>query len=206
MMGKVLFMRKGETHTAPAKLLPAGFTKLAYIQSSGTQYINSNFKPNQSTRVIAVVDADGSDCIFGTANSYGSKMYSFIGISSNSFRSDYGNTLDSVNLSDSVLASPFKIDKNENITSVNGTVLLTSTPNAFQCSYPLLIFAFNNAGSVLAYASFKLYSLKIYDNGTLIRDFIPCISDSGAIGLYDRVNRQFYANAGTGAFTGSEVA
>ena len=205
-MGKVLFMRKGETHTAPAKLLPDGFTKLAYIQSSGTQYIDTGFKPNQSTRVIAVVGADDSDCIFGTADGYGSKMYSFIGIGSNSFRSDYGNTLDSVNLSDSVLASPFKIDKNENITSVNGTVLLTSTSNTFQCSYPLLIFAFNNVGSVLAYASFKLYSLKIYDSGTLIRDFIPCISDSGAIGLYDLVNRQFYGNAGTGVFTGSEVA
>ena len=205
-MGKVLFMRKGETHTAPAKLLPDGFTKLAYIQSSGTQYIDTGFKPNQSTRVIAVVDADGSDCIFGTADGYGSKMYSFIGIGGNSFRSDYGNTLDSVTLSDGVLASPFKIDKNENITSVNGTVLLTSTSNTFQCSYQLLIFAFNNVGSVLAYATFKLYSLKIYDSGTLIRDFIPCISDSGAIGLYDLVNRQFYGNAGTGTFTGSEVA
>ena len=182
-MGKCLFMRKGETHTAPAKLLPAGFTKLAYIQSSGTQYIDTGFKPNQSTRVIAVVDADGSDCIFGTADGYGSKMYSFIGIGSNSFRSDYGNTLDSVNLSDGVLASPFKIDKNENITSVNGTVLLTSTPNTFQCSYPLLIFAFNN-----------------------VRDFVPCINASGEIGLFDLVNRQFYGNAGTGTFTGSEVA
>ena len=77
-MGKVLFMRKGETHTAPAKLLPDGFTKLAYIQSSGTQYIDTGFKPNQSTRVIAVVGADDSDCIFGTADGYGSKMYSFI--------------------------------------------------------------------------------------------------------------------------------
>lgn len=203
-MGRVFFGGGKVDMRAPLSL-PSGYTKLAYIQSSGTQYIDTGFKPNQSTRVIAVVGADDSDCIFGTSDGYGSKMYSFIGIGSNNFRSDYGNTLDSVNLSDSVLASPFKIDKNENITSVNGTVLLNSTSNTFQCSYPLLIFAFNNVGSVLAYASFELYSLKIYDSGTLIRDFIPCISDSGAVGLYDLVNRQFYANAGTGAFTGSEV-
>ena len=186
--------------------LPTGYKELEYIQSSGTQYIDTGFKPNQSTRVVAVVGADDSDCIFGTSDGYGSKMYSFIGIGSNSFRSDYGNTLDSVNLSDSVLASPFKIDKNENITSVNGTVLLTSTPNTFQCSYPLLIFAFNNVGSVLAYASFKLYSLKIYDSGTLIRDLIPSKDESGNIGLWDDVNGVFYANAGTGTFTaGPEI-
>ena len=185
--------------------LPSGGIRLQYIKSTGSQYINSNFKPNQSTRVIAVVGADDSDCIFGTADGYGSKMYSFIGIGGNSFRSDYGNTLDSVNLSDSVLASPFKIDKNENITSVNGTVLLTSTPNTFQCSYPLLIFAFNNVGSVLAYASFELYSLKIYDSGTLIRDFIPFKDESGNIGLWDDVNGVFYGNAGTGTFTAGPV-
>ena len=45
-MGKVLFMRKGETHTAPTKGLPSGFTKLAYIQSSGTQYVDTGVVPN----------------------------------------------------------------------------------------------------------------------------------------------------------------
>ena len=59
-MGRVLFMRKGETHTAPAKGLPSGFTKLVYIQSSGTQFIDTGFKPNQNTTIAAefvVLDA-----------------------------------------------------------------------------------------------------------------------------------------------------
>lgn len=48
----------------------------------------------------------------------------------------------------------------------------------------------------------KLYSFKIYDNGTLIRDFIPCyrVADN-EVGLYDIVNNQFYTNQGTGSFT-----
>lgn len=52
----------------------------------------------------------------------------------------------------------------------------------------------------------KLYACQIYDNGTLVRDFYPCTNESGAVGLYDLVGKQFYSNAGTGAFVaGAEV-
>ena len=36
----------------PAQKLPSGYTELEYIQSSGTQYIDTGFKPNQDTRVV----------------------------------------------------------------------------------------------------------------------------------------------------------
>ena len=48
----------------------------------------------------------------------------------------------------------------------------------------------------------KLYYFKIYDNGTLIRDFVPCkVKADNSIGLYDRLTGVFYANMGTGTFT-----
>lgn len=51
-----------------------------------------------------------------------------------------------------------------------------------------------------------MYSCKIYDNETLVRDFVPCKNATGAVGLYDTVEGQFYANAGTGTFTaGPEI-
>ena len=47
----------------------------------------------------------------------------------------------------------------------------------------------------------KLYYLEIYDNGLLVRSFVPCIRDEdGTIGLYDVVNNKFYTNQGTGSF------
>ena len=47
----------------------------------------------------------------------------------------------------------------------------------------------------------RLYYVKIWDNDTLVRDFIPSyrVSD-GEIGLYDLVNDEFYSNKGTGTF------
>ncbi len=41
----------------------------------------------------------------------------------------------------------------------------------------------------------------MYDNGTLVRDFIPCYrKQDGVIGMYDLANDVFYTNAGTGTF------
>jgi hypothetical protein len=45
-----------------------------------------------------------------------------------------------------------------------------------------------------------MYSCQIYDNGTLIRDYVPCITPDNEAGLYDLVNGAFYANMGSGAF------
>ncbi len=37
-----------------------------------------------------------------------------------------------------------------------------------------------------------LYSCQIYDNGTLIRDYVPCVRKAdGVSGLFDKVNKTF---------------
>ena len=70
----------------------------------------------------------------------------------------------------------------------------------------MYVLANNEKNTTVYYSSAKLYSCKIYDNGTLVRDFIPCQTTSGEIGLWDDVNSVFYGNAGTGTFTaGPEI-
>ena len=56
-------------------------------------------------------------------------------------------------------------------------------------------------------AKMKLYSFKIYDDsGSLVRDMIPVKRKSdNVLGLYDKVENKFYANAGTGTFTAGPV-
>lgn len=50
--------------------------------------------------------------------------------------------------------------------------------------------------------AYNIYYCKIWNNSTLIRDFVPCyrISD-GVIWMYDLVDDQFYTNAGSWTFT-----
>ena len=48
----------------------------------------------------------------------------------------------------------------------------------------------------------RVYGFKVYDNGTLIADYIPCYrKSSGVIGFYDMVSGTFLTNSGSGALT-----
>lgn len=186
--------------------LPSGYKRLEYIQSSGTQYIDEGFKPNQDTRVVFDVDwapASTASWLFGCRTSNTAETYNFLTYS-NKYRSDYNATTSGAETS-STPSGRFIIDKDKNITKIDGVVVNTLTYASFQCKYNMYLFANNNAGSVAGNTSAKLYSCQVYDNGTLVRDYIPCQTTAGEIGLWDDVNSVFYGNAGTGTFTAGPV-
>lgn len=189
-------------------LLPDGYTQLEYIESTGTQYIDTGFKPNQNTvaEVVAQLKlGTGTSFIFsardGSAASYGSPF----GILFNSsvFRSDFGSsktTFSSIPPYDKYLF------RQSNKNCMVGSYSVTNNQNYFQCNYNLFIFGSPDGGEPNYFASGILYSAVVFDNGDKIRDFVPCKSPSQQIGLYDLVNNAFYSNNGTGSFiSGPEI-
>lgn len=46
----------------------------------------------------------------------------------------------------------------------------------------------------------KIYNCKIYDNDVLVRDMIPVLDKNDVACMYDKVNKKFYYNQGTGVF------
>lgn len=181
-------------------LLPDGYTKLDYIYSSGTQYIDTGFKPNQDTRVLADVyllsESSYPVAIFGTRDSATSKAFVVWGMKADEFRTDYGSN------AGRILVPPVgrhTIDKNRNATYVDET-LVTQNTETFQATNNLLLFTQQDSTVDTRMVSMRLYSCKIYDNGTLIRNYIPCLDPEGEIGLYDSVGELFYENAGTRMF------
>lgn len=65
-------------------------------------------------------------------------------------------------------------------------------------------FSFN--GNTLQKAQAKLYYLKMWKDGTLVRDFVPAVNrTSASAGMYDMVNRKFHPNLGSGEFLKGEV-
>ena len=70
------------------------------------------------------------------------------------------------------------------------------------------IFANNYSGGVLKTANAKVYSVKIWNDSLLVRNFMPAKRNSdNALGMYDLVNDVFYSNAGTGTFiAGNELS
>ena len=52
----------------------------------------------------------------------------------------------------------------------------------------------------------KMYYFKLYNDGILVRDMVPCKDMKGVVCMYDRVENKFYYNSGSGSFTaGPEV-
>ena len=186
-------------------LLPEGYTQKEYIQSSGTQYIDTLFKPNQNTRVVCdfeLLESGKAYGVFGARIGYGNTSYDLFAFGMNaetSFQDDYGTSSNAhTNSQTNIL---YHADKNKNVTSL-GNVNHTFSASTFQLNYTMYLFGVNTSGSPNnQLGSLRIYSCKIYDNGTLIRDFVPCTNPSGTIGLYDVAGNAFYANAGTGTFT-----
>ena len=189
--------------------LPSGYTQVEYIESSGTQCIDSMFKPNQDTRVVLdfQMTAENSDLsanvVFGARSSASSKAFAVQWNTSNdNFQHFYNNGYDNLDFGNFDIRQVAEMNKN--VFSLNGETH-TRTYASFQCAYTLYLFALNNAGTVAFYSKMRLYSCQIYDNGTLIRDYVPCLNPSGTAGLYDMVNGVFYGNAGTGSFSVGET-
>lgn len=176
--------------------LPDGYIELNYIQCSGTQYIDTGFKPNQNTTLEMKCQASGASAIAAVDTSWTKVGFGILP----SF-GYYGNSLPSATFTST---TPIVIKQDKNTFYKNGSVVATATASTFQCAYNLVLFGLNRAGKVSEFTtSCQLYYCQIYDNGTLIRDYVPCINPDGAYGLYDLVNAQFYANAGSGSFTGA---
>ena len=79
-------------------------------------------------------------------------------------------------------------DFNKNVASI-GETSITCTTASFSTNYNLCLLTVNNYGTIEnRKVSGKLYSSQIYDNGVLIRDYIPVKDSDGLIGLYDKVH------------------
>ena len=186
--------------------LPGGYTELEYIQSSGTQYVDTGLNPNQDFGVtidFQMTTVSGWQCIFGAANSAQNADEYGVWHNSTNFGFYYAST--NVTVSAEATARHLFVCSKNSI-AVDGAAASSPAYTSFQTNYPLLLGAINYAGSKMYGSQIKIYSAKIYQNGSLVREFIPCKNAAGVIGLWDDVNSVFYQNAGSGVFTaGPEV-
>ena len=60
----------------------------------------------------------------------------------------------------------------------------------------LYLFARNNNGTPDSFCASRLYGLKIWQDGALVRDFRPCLKN-GVAGLYDDVSKKIFYSLGT---------
>jgi len=84
-----------------------------------------------------------------------------------------------------------------NTITIDGTKVFTKASTALDTAMNLYVFALNVNNTVNAKSKTRCYGLKIWQDGTLVRDFKPCVHD-GRAGLYDAQNdRIYYSASGT---------
>lgn len=180
-----------------ASRLPSGYTELEYIQSTGTQYINSVYCPTYNCKVIIKINSSTSmDSFFGAQQAWGVASYS-LGTNTATFAN---LSTQGISIND---GKDHDIEYSKDGLFVDGILTwnaMVSGSFTGGLDYPMYILA-NNERNVTVYQSHaKLYYCQVYENGLLIRDFVPCSNSSGSIGLYDLVEGKFYGNIGTGTF------
>lgn len=196
----------------PGSRLPTGYTELAYIESSGTQWLDTEYAPNQDTKLVIdfyfLESNTGNDHHIASINESGGPYYAFRTKSDLScWYTRYGTGALTTVAANSIYGRHTLV-RDQNKTSLDGGTETVSTYSTFQISntIPLCCYRAAATGATSGFSAIRIYSCQIYDHNILVRDFVPCVDADGNTGLYDIVNAKFHGNAGTGVFIGSEVA
>ncbi len=95
------------------------------------------------------------------------------------------------------ISAPDGDDNTTATITIDGTTADSVVAKSLNTEQNLYIFAMNHNGSPYGYSKTRCYGLKIWQDGSLVRDFRPCVHD-GHAGLYDAQNdRIYYSASGT---------
>ena len=198
--------------------LPNEYQEVEYIESTGTQYIDTGYCPYK-TKTEVKFKYTGSSNVSGvyilaswtSNNRYYPVSYTgtLNGVKYNQFRTaNKTNIYTNLGAYDSEVHSVIYNDEENKVYFDNilkTTVTDLDTPN----TNSIYLFAMHGSTGAENSSSCRIFSVKLMDKitNTIARNFIPCYRKSdNEIGMYDLVSNQFYTNAGTGVFLmGTEV-
>ena len=195
--------------------LPKEYQEVEYIESTGTQYIDTGTKVSTNNKII--MDLQFTDTSYQQING-GYYKYSVSGTAYTT-RNDIGVSSTGtffMGAASTSITTDVTADTNRHIFMVDATtgewsiddVSGSVTPNTHS-DYDVTVLigarsGRNTSGRILAPTSYceeKIYNVKIYTSGNLVRDFIPCYRKiDKKPGLYDVFNDVFYTNSGSGTF------
>lgn len=201
-----------------SKKLPDEYQEVEYLESTGTQWIDTGYIPNQSTKFsiknAILFDSTSSKlaghglgsgygnnrCVIGTSGQGSNIVY--YGIYSGNYEGL--NTTFQYEKDVPFIAT---IDLSKPSYSFNGIEkTVTATPST--TTGAIYLFVRNQTPYLRDMVNpQRLYWAKMEENNTLVRNFIPCYRKADNVaGMYDLVNGQFYTNQGTGSFiVGNDV-
>ena len=197
----------------------SGYERIEYLQASGTQYIDTGYIHDNSTKVDMRIKFDSVSpqyqSFYGARNSTADTAKGFsLWLNYAKFRRAFGASaanIDSHTVTTSTIYD-IHLDKSGACTATpeGGTAIaLGSATQGGPLTFTDFLFAINQNASAGGRAPqfqtrAKLYSCKIFSGTTLVRDFVPVRRTSDGV-LGDLAHGTFYTNAGSGSFSAGET-
>lgn len=195
--------------SANKKLLPYEYQQVEYIESTGTQYIDTGAIPNNTVGFKIKLSLpeiyndtyrygcrqNGYDTRFVLATASGQAYFGFGGL--------VNPTIGNREIWNIKVNEPFTASLNylnSRLANINDLDNMAIGTLSIDFTRSIIIFGRNSGGTISSSAQ-KVYYNQITDGDKIIRNFVPCYRKSDNIaGMYDTVNDKFYTNAGTGNF------
>lgn len=169
--------------------------ELLYIESNGTQYIDTGILATVTTDyefVGSITETAKTGWIAGAPTWVGvHKKANTVAVTQNSTGHIY-QTVD--------IGEVFTIGLFGNKAYFNG-IETNTLAKRYNSTLTLFLFAYHHTnGTGTINTAIRMYGFKIYDNEKLVRDFIPVLDKDNQPCLYDKVSEELFYNQGTGEF------
>lgn len=191
-------------------ILPERFKKLDWIcsslQSAGTNYIDTEIKPNQNTGFYVDFEmVNGKtnpieSAVLGSRNGSNNKDFQFSICNGGIIR--FGDNYE--------VSVPFGLESRHIVYLKNREVYFdnahkhTLRSNEWQGEFNVYLFSLNNSNSSIQGSETKIYRAKFYDGDTLLKDFVPAYDTYNCnFCMYDLVNEKAHYMNGSGPYTSS---
>lgn len=199
-------------------LLPKGYIQLEYISSTsdGGQYIDLNIMLYDTLNkdydiaikfnILGPGQDNGQSFLFGCQNTTNPWPGTFIRIqdADSDIIGRYigGNQKDfTLGSQNTIMELPVQTAPNKNVKNLSNSGKTHTWGTSLFCS-----FSSQDKTQVSRFVYAKLYYFKLFVEGVLVRDMIPCIDPNNVVGLYDLVNDVFYSSPNGAAFiAGPEI-
>ena len=176
-----------------------------YVASTGTHYIDTSVEGRAGTKVeadVAWTSQDGDIGLIGSRKDWGDTRFYPIHYYGDL---DYGygkfvHSAATVPVGERhVVVSDFSAGS-QTVALDGETVVDAANAADIRTGLPMYLFAENVVGTAMYHTKARLYGLKIWQDGALVRDFVPVVCDNGAAALWDNCGKRLYCDANGGDF------
>ena len=184
------------------------YTPLEYIESTGTQYIDTKTKPTNTTEVRVTFSAKAyGSFLYGSRTKYQSPdAHSYYLDSLNQVYPQFCNQQEYISNSSGIdnLNEKYNFKMSQSGAFINDKLIKSFSNVVFNSNINMALFGlFQGATGNLESRTFKgaVYSFEVFEKGFKILHLIPCIRKiDNQVCMFDLVSGQFFINQGTGNF------